>query len=67
MSSYDKPSIVISVITDVKNSIRQVDIAKWLNFELSSSMLYYRAFLAYNPDYPMRTDNIMSFGDYQSE
>lgn len=37
MTSYDKPSIIISVITDVKNSIRQVAIAKWLNYETSSS------------------------------
>lgn len=54
------PPITV-VITDMKNSNKQLDIGRWLNFEMSSSFLSWKAFSFYNPDYPARTHRDVSF------
>jgi hypothetical protein len=38
MTSYNNPNITV-VLTDVKNSVKQVHIAKWLNYEMESFQL----------------------------
>lgn len=55
--------IIIAVTTEVRNSVRQVWIARWLNEEISSIMLQYEAFRSYNPDYPEVEQKPIKFGD----